>query len=72
MKSQERRDAETVTIFAGLVLFVLATALGAVALVLVNQVVTLKGDLLNILVLGVLAGTAVVSVRYIYRNQGRR
>ena len=72
MKSQERRDAETVTIFAGLLLFVLATALRAVALVLVHQIVTLKGDLLNILVFGVLAGAAVVSVRYVYRNQGRR
>lgn len=72
MKSQERSDAEIVTIFAGLLLFVLATALGAVALALVHQVVTLKGNLLNILVFGVLAGAAVVSVRYIYRNQGRR
>jgi hypothetical protein len=72
MKSQERRDAETVTIFAGLMLFVLATALGAVVLLLVHQVVTLKGNLLNVLALGVLAGAAVVSVRYIYRNQGRR
>ena len=73
MKSQERRDAETVTIFAGLMLFVLATALGAVVLVLVHQVViTLKGNLLNVLVFGVLAGAAVVSVRYTYRNQGRR
>lgn len=71
MKSQERRDAETVTIFAGLLLFVSATALGAVALALVHQVVTLKGNLLNILVFGVLAGAAVVAVRYIYRNQGR-
>jgi hypothetical protein len=70
MKSQQRRDEETVTIFAGLLLFLLVTAIGAVALVLVDQFVALRGDLLNLLVYGVLGAAAVVSIRYIYRNRG--
>jgi uncharacterized membrane-anchored protein len=71
MKSQERRDAETLTIFAGLLLFLLVTAVGAVALVIVHQFAAIKGGLLNVLVYGVVGGAAVVSIRYIYRNQGR-
>jgi hypothetical protein len=71
MKSQERRDAETVTIFGGLMLFLLVTAVGAVALVIVHHFVALKGDLLNVLVYSVLGGAAAFSIRYIYRNPGR-
>lgn len=71
MKSQERRDEETVTIFAGLMLFLLVTALGAVALVTVQQFIALKGDALNVLVHGVLGAAAIVSIRYIHRNRGR-
>jgi hypothetical protein len=71
MKSQERRDEQAVTIFTGLLLFLLVTAAGAVALVILHQVVALKGDLLNVLVYGVLGAAAVVSIRYIQRNRGR-
>jgi hypothetical protein len=71
MKSQERRDEETVTIFAGLLLFLLTTAIGAISLVIVHQFVALKGDLLNVLVYGVLGAAVAVSVRYLYRNRGR-
>lgn len=71
MKSQERRDEETVTIFAGLLLFLLVAAVGAVTLVIAHQFVALKGDLLNVLVYGVLGAAVAVSVRYIYRNRGR-
>jgi hypothetical protein len=71
VKSQERRDEQTVTSFAGLLLFLLVTVAGAVALVIVHQFVELKGSLLNVLVYGVLGGAAVVSIRYIYRNRGR-
>lgn len=71
MKSQERRDEEAVTIFAGLLLFLLAAAAGAVVLVIVHQLIPLNGDLLNVLVYGVLGGAAVVSISYIYRNRGR-
>jgi hypothetical protein len=71
MKSQERRDEEAVTIFAGLLLFLLVTATSAVALVVVRQFVAVKGDLLHVLVYGVLGCAAVVSIRYIYRNRGR-
>lgn len=71
MKSQGRRDKQPVTIFAGLLLFLLVTAACAVALVIVHQVVELKGDLLNVLVYGVLGGAAVASIRYIYGNRGR-
>lgn len=71
MKSQERRDEEAVTIFAGLLLFLLVTAAGAVVLVIVHQLVPLKGDLLNLLVYGVLGCAALMSIRYVYRNRGR-
>lgn len=71
MKSQQRRDDETVTIFAGLLLFLLMTALSAVALLIVHQFVALKGDLLNVLVYVVLGAAVVVSIRYIRRNPGR-
>lgn len=71
MKSQERRDEETVTIFAGLLLFLLVTTLGAVALVSVHQFLALNGDLLNVLVYGVLGAAVAVSIRYIRRNPGR-
>lgn len=71
MKSQERRDEQTVTIFAGLLLFLLVTAAGVVALVIVHQFVALNWDLLNVLVYGVLGAAAIVSIRYIHRNRGR-
>ena len=51
MKSQQRRDEETVTIFAGLLLFLLVTGAGAVALVLASRFVTLDGRVLNVLAL---------------------
>jgi hypothetical protein len=60
MKSQEQRDEETVTIFAGLLLFLLLTALGAVALLSVHQFVALKGDMLNVLVYGVLVAAVAI------------
>jgi hypothetical protein len=69
MKSQQRRDEETVTIFAGLLLFLLVTVVGAVALVIVHQLVALKGDLLNDLVYGVLGAAAAVSIRFLYRSR---
>lgn len=71
MKSEERRDKEAVTIFAGLLLFLLVAAPGAVVLVIVHQLVPLNGDLLNVLAYGVLGGAAAVSINFIYRNQGR-
>jgi hypothetical protein len=71
MKSQERRDEETVTIFAGLLLFLLVTALGAVALLSAHQFVAFKGDLLNALVYGILGAAVATSIRYIRRNRGR-
>ena len=71
MKSQERRDEETVTIFAGLLLFLLVTVLGAVVLLSVHQFVALKGDRLNVLVYSVLGAAVAVSIRYIRRNRGR-
>lgn len=71
MKSRERRDAETVTIFAGLLLFLFVSAVGAAALVIVHQFVALTGDLVNVLVYCVFGAAAVVSIRYIYRNRVR-
>lgn len=71
MKSQERRDEETVSIFAGLLLFLLVTALGAVALLSVHQFVAIKGDLLNVLACGHLGAAVAISIRYIRRNRGR-
>ena len=71
MKCEERRDEQTVTIFAGLLLFVWVTAAGAVALVILPQFVGLKGDLLNVLAYGVLGSAAAVSIRYVYVNRGR-
>jgi hypothetical protein len=43
MKSQERRDYEAVTMGAGLLLFLLVTAGGAVVLLLVHQFVRFGG-----------------------------
>jgi len=43
MKTQERRDEETVTIVAGLLMFLLVAAIGAVTLVIVHQFLSLKG-----------------------------
>jgi len=71
MKSQQRRDEETVTIVAGLVLFLVVTAVGAVALVIAHQFHALEAELLNALVYGVLGVAGVVSIRYIYRNRSR-
>jgi predicted membrane channel-forming protein YqfA (hemolysin III family) len=71
MKSQPRRDEETVTIVAGLLLFLVVTAVGAVALVIAHQFVALNGELLNVFVYAVLGVAGVVSIRYIYRNRGR-
>lgn len=71
MKSQERRDEEAVTIFAGLLLFLLVTAAGAVVLLMVHQLVSLKRDLLNILIYGDFGSAALMSIRYIYRHRGR-
>lgn len=69
MKSQERRDDETVTIFAGLLLFGLVTAVGAVGLTLVHQAVALPRDVSNILVYALLGGAAAGSGGYVYRHR---
>lgn len=71
MKSQERRDEEAVTIFAGLLVFLLASAAGAAVLVLANQFVALNGDVLNVLVYAVLGCAVVASIRYVHRHRGR-
>lgn len=71
MKSQGRRDKQPVTIFAGLLLFLLVTAASAVALLILHQFVALNGDVLNVLGYGVLGAATVVSIRYIHRNRGR-
>jgi ACR3 family arsenite efflux pump ArsB len=71
MKSQERRDEEAVTIFTGLLLFVLVAAVGALVLVLVHQSVSLRGDVLSVLVYVVLGCAVAASIRYIYRHRPR-
>ena len=71
MKSQERRDAEAVTIVAGLMLFLSVAAVGAVALVILHQFVALKGDPLNVLAWCVLGGGAALAIRYVYGNRDR-
>ena len=71
MKSQERRDEEAVTIFTGLLLFLLVTGAGAVALVLARRLVTLDGRVLNVLAYAVLACAVAASIRYIYRHRVR-
>lgn len=71
MKSQERRDEEAVTIFAGLLVFLLASAAGAAVLVLANQFVALNGDVLNVLVYAVLGCAVVALIRYVHRHRGR-
>jgi hypothetical protein len=71
MKSQQRRDEETVTIFAGLLLFLLVTGAGAVALVLARRFVMLDGRVLNVLAYAVLACAVAASIRYIYRHRVR-
>lgn len=71
MKSQERRDEAAVTIFTGLLVFLLASAAGAVVLVLANQFVPLSGDGLNVLVYAVLGCAVAASIRYVYRHRGR-
>ena len=71
MKSQQRRDEETVTIFAGLLLFLLVTGAGATALVLARRLVTLDGRVLNVLAYAVLACAVAASIRYIYRDRVR-
>src|SRR3954452_8094212 len=47
MKSQQRRDEETVTIVAGLLLFLVVTDVGAVALVIAHQFLALEEELLS-------------------------
>lgn len=69
--SAERRDEVTVTIVAGLVLFLVVTALGAVALVVLNKLVELDGDVRDGLVYVVLGCAVALSFRYIYRHSGR-
>lgn len=71
MKSQQRRDEEAVTIFAGLLLFLLVAGAGAVVLVLAHRFVTLDGDVLNALAYAVLGCALVASIRYIDRHRGR-
>ena len=71
VKSQQRRDEEAVTIFAGLLLFLLVTGAGAVALVLARRLVTLDGRVLNVLAYAVLACAVAASIRYIYRHRVR-
>lgn len=71
MKSQQRRDEEAVTIFAGLLMFLLVTGAGAVVLVLARRFVTLDGDALNVLGYAVLGGALVASIGYIYRHRGQ-
>jgi|tagenome__1003787_1003787.scaffolds.fasta_scaffold18737599_1 hypothetical protein len=71
MKSQQRRDEEAVTIFAGLLMFLLVTGAGAVVLALADRFVTLDGDAPNVLGYAVLGGALVASIRYIYRHRGR-
>ena len=71
MKSQQRRDEETATILTGLLLFLLVTGAGAVALVLGRRFVTLDGRLLNVLAYAVLACAVAASIRYIYRHRVR-
>ena len=71
MKSQQRRDEETVTIFAGLLLFLFVTGAGAVAIVLARLFVTLDGRVLNVLACAVLACAVAASIRYIYHHRVR-
>ena len=71
MKSQQQRDEEAVTIFAGLLLFLLVAGAGAVVLVLAHRLVTLDGDVLNALGYAVLGGALVASIGNIYRHRGR-
>ena len=71
MKSQERRGEEAVTIFVGLLLFLLVTGVGAVVLMLGNQFVALNGNVLKVLVYAVLGCAVGASIRYIYRHPGR-
>jgi hypothetical protein len=69
VKSQQRRDEEAVTIFAGLLLFALVMGAGAVVLVLAHRYVTLDGDVLNVLAYAVLGCAVVALIRYIYRHR---
>ena len=71
MKSQQRRDEEAATIFAGLLLFLLVTGAGAVALVLAHRLVSLDGRVLNVLAYAVLACAVAASIRYISRHRVR-
>lgn len=69
MKSSERRDADAVTIVAGLTLFLLVAAFGAVALVTLHQFVAIRGELLDVLAWCVLGAGAALAIRYIYRHR---
>ena len=69
VKSQEQRDQESVTIFAGLLLLAFLAVLGGVALELVQQVARFDSDLLQALNYAVLGCAGVAATRYIYRQR---
>ena len=72
MKSQARRDEEAVTIVAGLLLFLLITVLGGVALLVVDRLVAIDQGLRNVLFYAVLGVAAFISLSYIRRSSGAR
>jgi hypothetical protein len=69
MKSQERRDGDAITIFAGLLLSAMTAAAGAVLLVVADHLVDLHGTVLDTLACGALVCAVAAAVGYIYRHR---
>jgi hypothetical protein len=70
MKSQQRRDQEAITIFAGLLLFALVNAVGAIAIVLAHQLAGLEGAAVDVSFYVIVGCGVAASVYYIYRHRG--
>ena len=68
MRSQDDRDVVTLTITTTLVIFVCVAAVGALLLVLVNQL-TGNGTLVNVLGYAVLGFAAAVAFVHLWRRR---
>jgi uncharacterized membrane protein YuzA (DUF378 family) len=71
MKTQQQRDEEAITIFAGILLFLVVIGAGAVVLLVADQLVALHGGLLDVLVYGIVGLAAVSMIGYLYRHRVR-
>lgn len=69
MKSQGRRDEDSVTIFTGALLFLLVTAVGAVALLLADRLVQLDSTAQDMGMYAVLGCGVASSIQYVYRHR---